>query len=363
MKRLLCFAAVLSTFACAQEVPLHITVRPNPSYIERTGTAQLVNCDFIVENISTEKWMLHAIEVSAYDATGKLEVRKFVNDNGNSPSIDTLSKREALPGQRILIFNPLFSFDHEIQLATLVYRFSWRTENGQREVSTEVTVKPEFYKGRRSLRLPIRGRVIIWDGHDYYAHHRRFDYMSSHSEETGTNSNPDRYGYDFVPVNRAGDMRNGDPNDNTSWFGFSQPIYAAGAGRVVAAVDDGPDNREVDAARFEANKLADYGNYIVVDHGDGEFALYGHIKHGSCEVKVGHFVKIGQQIAAIGASGSSLMPHLHFQLQTTADTNGEGLPSYFNQFLRVLGSRLVLVHHGQIDSGDLVEDLTGPKKK
>jgi len=363
MKCLLSFAAILSIGAYAQEVPLRIAVRPQPSYIERTRNAQLVNCDFIVENTSIEKWILHAIEVSAYDAAGRLESRKVVNDNGNSPSIETLNRREARPGQRILIFNPLFSFDHEIQLAVLAYQFSWRSENGQREVSTEVTVKPEFYKSQKSLRLPIRGRVIIWDGHDYYAHHRRFDYMSPQSQETGTNSNPDRYGYDFVTVNRTGAMRKGNPNENTSWFGFGQPIYAAGAGRVMAAVDDGPDNREVDAARFEANKLADYGNYIVVDHGDGEFALYGHIKQGSAKVKAGESVELGQQIAAIGASGSSLMPHLHFQLQTTAGADGEGLPSYFDHFLRVLGSRSLLVGRGQIDSGDLVEDLASPKKK
>jgi Peptidase family M23 len=364
MKCLLGFAAILSIFGHAQEAPLRITVRPQPLYIERTRMAQLVNCDFMVENSSTEKWILREIEVSAYDAGGKLEVRKFVNDNGNSPSIATLNKREARPGERMLVFNPLFSFDREIQLATLVYRFSWRAENGQREMSSEVTVKPEVYKRRESLRLPIRGRVIIWDGHDYYAHHRRFDYVSPGSGETGgTNSNPERYSYDFVPVNLTGDMRNGDPGENASWFGFGQPIYAAAAGRVVAAFDDALDNREVDEARFEANRLADYGNYIIVNHGDGEFALYGHIKHGSAKVKAGDLVRPGRQIAAIGASGSSLMPHLHFQLQTTADANGEGLPSYFNHFFRILGTRMLTVPSGQIDSGDLIQDLTSLRSK
>ncbi len=362
MKRLLGFAAILSIFGYAQEAPLRITVRPQPTYIERTRSAQLVNCDFLVENSSTEKWILQEIEVSAYDAAGKLEARKFVNDNGNSPSIATLNRREVRPRQQMLVFNPLFSFDREVELATLIYRFSWRTENGHTEVSSEVAVKPEFYKRQKALRLPIRGRVIIWDGHDYYAHHRRFDYLSARSGETGTNSNPERYSYDFVPVNLAGDMRNGDPGQNASWFGFGQPIYAAAAGRVVAAFDGGPDNREVDEARFEANRLADYGNYVVVKHGDGEFALYGHIKHGSAKVKAGDLVRPGQQIAAIGASGSSLMPHLHFQLQTTPDANGEGLPSYFSNFVRILGTRLLTVRRGQIDSGDLVEGLRSPKK-
>ncbi len=363
MKWRLYFAVVLSALARAQESPLHITVRPNPAYIETSRDAQLVNCDFVVENASAEKWVLHQVEVSAYDAAGRLEIRKFVNDNGNSPSIETLNQREAAPGKRILIFNPLFSFSPEIDLTRLVYQFSWRSESPQHEVSIQVEVKPKPYPGQTSLRLPVKGRVIIWDGHDYYAHHRRFDYMTPHSQESGTNSNPDRYGYDFVLVNPAGDMQRRDSDQNSSWFGFGQAIYAAGAGKVVAAVDDGLDNREVDEAKFKANKLADYGNYIVVDHGNGEFALYGHIKQASAKVKAGDRVKLGQPIAAIGASGSSLMPHLHFQLQTTGDADGEGLPSYFTHFQRVLGSRLLPVYHGQIDSGDLVQDITGPKKE
>ncbi len=232
MKCLLCCAAVLSALARAQEAPLHITLRPIPAYIESSRGAQLVNCDFVVENASAERWVLHQVEVSAYDTAGRLEIRKFVNDNGNSPSIETLNQREAPPGKRILIFNPLFSFGPEINLARLVYQFSWRSENGQLEVSTRVEVQPKSYPGQTSLRLPVKGKVIVWDGHDYYAHHRRFDYMTPHSQESGTNSNPDRYGYDFVLVNPAGDMRKRDSDENSSWFGFGQPVYAAGPAQL-----------------------------------------------------------------------------------------------------------------------------------
>jgi murein DD-endopeptidase MepM/ murein hydrolase activator NlpD len=318
-------------------------------------TGQSVNCDFIIENRSPETWAIRSIVVSVHDASGKLEARRFVNDNGNSPSIDTLNERRVRPGQRILIFNPLFSFGDELQLTVLAYRFTWVSEDGRKEITTELSLKPETYRPRRSLRLPLKGRTLVWDGHDYYAHHRRFNYMSQNSQAAGTRSNPDRYGYDLIAVNEAGDMRYGDPDNNANWFGFGQPVYAAGEGRVVAVVDDGLDNREVDQAQFDKNKLADYGNYIVVDQGGGEFALYGHLRNGSARVKAGETVHQGQRLAAIGASGSSLMPHLHFQLQTSASADAEGLPSYFDQFVRLVGSRSLAIAHGPIDSGDIIE--------
>jgi len=361
MRGFLPLLLLLAAPSRAEDQPLQVTVRPVPAYIERTTTGQSVNFDFIVENRSGETWTVRAIEVSVQDTMGRLAVRKFVNDNGNSPSIDTLNQREVRPGQRILVFNPLFGFDRDIRLATLTYRFTWASEKTGREISTAIDIKPETYSPKTHLRLPLRGRTLVWDGHDYYAHHRRFDYMSSHSQATGTRSNPDRYGYDLVPVDPAGDMHKGDPNDNAAWFGFGQPIYAAGAGRVVAVTDEGPDNRDVDMARFEKDRLADYGNYIVIDHGGGEFALYGHLRHGSAAVKAGETVRQGQRLAAIGASGSSLMPHLHFQLQTAASADAEGLPSSFDHFLRLIGSRSLAVARGAVTSGDIVEDSSDRK--
>jgi murein DD-endopeptidase MepM/ murein hydrolase activator NlpD len=65
-------------------------------------------------------------------------------------------------------------------------------------------------------------------------------------------------------------------------------------------------------------------------------------------------VRRGQRLASIGASGSSLMPHLHFQLQNTADVDGEGLPAYFDHFARLLGSRRVSARDEPMDSGDFV---------
>jgi murein DD-endopeptidase MepM/ murein hydrolase activator NlpD len=67
-------------------------------------------------------------------------------------------------------------------------------------------------------------------------------------------------------------------------------------------------------------------------------------------------VKQGQLLGHIGASGSSLFPHLHYELRNGPGAKGaEGLPSYFHQFRRILGSNSIEVPFGQIDTGDIVE--------
>ena len=61
------------------------------------------------------------------------------------------------------------------------------------------------------------------------------------------------------------------------------------------------------------------GNHIIIEHSNGEFSYYMHLKTGSVNVKPGDHVKQGEQIAALGQSGMSSEPHLHFQLSIKAD--------------------------------------------
>ena len=58
---------------------------------------------------------------------------------------------------------------------------------------------------------------------------------------------------------------------------------------------------------------------VVIDHGNGEFSMMGHMQKGSVRVKPGEVVKQGQVLGLMGNSGDTSGPHIHYQLQAGSD--------------------------------------------
>jgi murein DD-endopeptidase len=73
---------------------------------------------------------------------------------------------------------------------------------------------------------------------------------------------------------------------------------------------------------------------VTLNLGDGRYAFYEHLQHGSIRVKPGDRVKTGHVLGLLGNSGSSSSgPHLHFHVANTSSTlAAEGLPYVFNSF-------------------------------
>jgi len=75
------------------------------------------------------------------------------------------------------------------------------------------------------------------------------------------------------------------------------PIYAASGGTIISAGNSG----------------SGYGNMIIVSHGNGVQTYYAHLS--AIYVSEGQTVSQGQHIAAMGSTGRSTGPHLHFEVR------------------------------------------------
>ena len=169
-----------------------------------------------------------------------------------------------------------------------------------------------------------------------------------------------RYSLDLNTTNDNFDLFSGKGAKNEDWYAWGQPLYASGDGTVVEAVDVEPDNIRGGESFFkpESVKTAPmhfYGNFMVIDHGNGEFSMLGHLQKGSLVVKVGDTVQRGQAVAKIGNSGSSHNPHVHYELRSGKGLRVDGLPAVFRGYRRHLGSKVLAVDAGPVDTGDMLE--------
>jgi murein DD-endopeptidase MepM/ murein hydrolase activator NlpD len=78
------------------------------------------------------------------------------------------------------------------------------------------------------------------------------------------------------------------------------PVRATAYGKVIAAGWQGG-----------------YGKMVEIDHGNTLSTRYGHLSE--INVKVGDIVRIGQVIGAVGSTGRSTGPHLHYETRIDGD--------------------------------------------
>jgi murein DD-endopeptidase MepM/ murein hydrolase activator NlpD len=102
----------------------------------------------------------------------------------------------------------------------------------------------------------------------------------------------------------------------------------------LAAADSSP-AFDLAAAQKEPALMA--GNYVILDHGNGEFSMLAHFRHGSLAFKPGERVERGQLLGRMGHSGmGSGLVHVHYELRTIADLfDADALPAAFQGFRRM----------------------------
>lgn len=107
----------------------------------------------------------------------------------------------------------------------------------------------------------------------------------------------------------------------------------------------------------ERDPMSSYGNYVLIDHGRGEFTLYGHLREGSVRVKQGQKVASGTTIGGIGNSGASGGVHLHWERRRGRGfglTNIETQPAYVRNVELIGGKATSRGAELAIDTGDVL---------
>lgn len=169
------------------------------------------------------------------------------------------------------------------------------------------------YKTKTVLELPFEDDWYIAAGGKSLEENHHF-----------TPNRHQRYALDIVQViNNSG--RTGDGTKNEDYYCFGKRLNAPGDGKIIAMENAIEDN--VPGIKNDKQTL---GNYIVIDHLNGEYSFMLHFKKNSIIVAVGDTVVRGQQVGLAGNSGYSTGPHLHYHLQTTPSlATGVGIPMQF----------------------------------
>ncbi len=173
-------------------------------------------------------------------------------------------------------------------------------QNGKEKVTVRTTftdgVQTDAVETDVEVLKEAVDKVVVRGSKDGVYSSNESSSSSSDSSSSGTFSWPLSYTHNITSLYewRWGRMHWGIDISDGGVYG--QPISASDGGTVIHSGDLGDG----------------YGNYVIIDHGNGYQTLYGHCS--SLAVSSGQYVSKGETIGYVGSTGNSTGPHLHFEI-------------------------------------------------
>jgi urea transporter len=186
--------------------------------------------------------------------------------------------------------------------------------NNRKHIKGLDLVTRQLYSPEKNLYY-FHNRVERFKNDTYYHIHLPFFgewYISQGFDGKHTHKEDWKYAWDFVVVDDMKQTFRLPGTDVSDYYCYNLPVLAPAAGTVWDVVDGINDN-EVGDVDIRHN----WGNTIILKHGDLLYSKLSHLKKGSMKVKPGDYVQRGELLATCGSSGRSPEPHIHFQLQST----------------------------------------------
>ncbi len=158
---------------------------------------------------------------------------------------------------------------------------------------------------------PVGGEQLTDEEGNVITHEqaKSLDKVFAKGEPETTNISSD-YGYRGSEFHPAIDIAGG---DDTVY------IIASKSGTVVKTAKGFTDNSR-NRNKVPSGTMESYGNYVIIQHGDGSYTLYAHLYPGSVKVSEGETVSQGQVIGRMGSTGNSTGQHLHFEIRIGGNT-------------------------------------------
>ncbi len=221
---------------------------------------------------------------------------------------------------------PLYSMPFNIMVVLFLYLLKMRTwprflhltgiqhfspENNLYSFSTGVE---RFRKSTAILvQLPFFGKWTVTQGYD-----------GDHTHKSEW-----RHALDFSVQDEEGEEFQNNGIELKDYYSFQKPVLAPADGLVVDIHANIEDN-EPGKVNLENN----WGNSIVIKHGEYLYSQLSHLHMGSFRVSLGDYVRKGDILATLGNSGRSPVPHIHFQLQATPYVGSPTLSWPVSYYLR-----------------------------
>ena len=143
-----------------------------------------------------------------------------------------------------------------------------------------------------------------------------------------------RFAIDWMQLDAEGRFVHGDPSDVRSYTSYGRDVLAIADATVLETRNDLPDQvpgKDPDPTTLSLETVD--GNHVVLDLGNGRYAMYAHLRPGSVVVAPGARVSRGQVIGKLGNTGNTSAPHLHFQMMDGASPLGsERIPYVLERF-------------------------------
>lgn len=238
-------------------------------------------------------------EISTYTVVAGDTFSEIASKNGISVNTvlwanNLTSKSTLKPGQTLVIL-PVTGIEHTVQKGETIASVAKKYKGSAEDIVN--------YNGLESGALSVGDKIIIPDGEPAAAAPVKTSTKITTTAKKTVNL-PSVSGFSNPLPSGSCSQRVHGNNGVDIAAQPGAPIYAAAAGSVIVAMNNGGWN-------------GGFGNYVVINHANGTQTLYAHMT--SAATSVGASVDKGELIGYVGKTGKATGNHLHFEVHKAAN--------------------------------------------